>query len=89
MSFVQPPLQEVEPLLILVLTDSNTDITCDLCSDPYIYSKCAKINKFLTIHYEDFETGFKMELSAEPNYTDTTENSVLVYMVQHISLEEK
>ena len=30
-----------------------------------------------------------MELPTEPYYTNTTENSILVYTVQHISLEEE
>ena len=75
-------------MLIPILTDSNTDFSCYLCCDPSICSKCAEINKFLTIHFEDSKTGSEMKLSAKPNYTDTIENYVLVYAVQQISLEE-
>jgi len=71
------------------LTDSNTNFPCDLCCDPSICSKCDKINKFLTIHCEESKIGFEMELSAESDYTDATENSILVFTVQQISLEEK
>jgi len=88
-SSVHLPLKELEPLFILVLIDSNLDFTCDLCCDPSICSKCVEINKFITIHCDDFETGSKMELLPEPNYTDTTENSILVYTVQPISLKKK
>jgi len=88
-SSVQPPVKELEPLLIPILNDSKIDLSCGLCCDPSICSNCAEINKLLTIHCEDFEIGPEMELSAKPYYTDTTENSILVYTMQHISLEEK
>ena len=88
-TFVQPPLKELEPLLILGLTNSNIDFTCYLYCDPSIYNKCVEVNKFLTIHCEDYETRSEMELSTEPDYTETTKNSSLFYMVQQFSLEEK
>jgi len=42
--FVQLSLNELEPLLVPALNDSNTDYTCDLCCDSSICSACANTN---------------------------------------------
>jgi len=86
--YVQPPLMELEPLLILVVTNSSNDFTCDLCFNYFMCKIRAEINHFLTTHYANHDIGSSIDIPVELlklEYTNfitiTFDNTILSFNV--------